>query len=110
MFKSNFLFLVNIIPDSDNSSENIEVETDDTELPAEIKARAENVSKNLLPVKSKLRYEKAYNDFLQWRIEKKVNSWSKAVFLAYFSEMAEKKAPSTLCAEYSMVKSVIQAK
>lgn len=64
----------------------------------------------MLPLKSKNKYENAYNKFIEWRKIKKVKSLSESVFLAYFSELAEKLAPTSVWAIYSMLRSVISAR
>ena len=75
--------------------------------PPEIKSLAENTMDNLIPEKSKERYEKAHKAFLNWRLEKKVKSLSENVFLAYFGELASKFKPSSLWSIYSMLRTVL---
>lgn len=73
-------------------------------LPAEIEVAAENAVRNLLPTKSRLLYEKAYNEFLKWCEEKQVKEYSEKVLLAYFSEKSSTYKPSTLWSHYSMIR------
>lgn len=82
-------------------------DTDDLLTPEELKVTAQAVIEDLLPQKSRIRYNKAYADFLQWRSEKNAQSFSETVMLAYFNEMAIKYKPSTLWSLYSMLKSTI---
>ncbi|KAJ8959006.1 hypothetical protein NQ317_013094 [Molorchus minor] len=49
----------------------------------------------------------AYNRFKKWCAEKNVQVYSENVLLAYFSENAKNYKPSTLWAQYSMVKSCL---
>ncbi|KAJ8979282.1 hypothetical protein NQ317_004427 [Molorchus minor] len=62
---------------------------------------------NLLPTKSRYRYDIAYNRFKKWCAEKHVQVYSENVLLAYFSENAKNYKSSTLWAQYSMVKSCL---
>lgn len=62
----------------------------------------------LLPEKSKIRYENSYKLFKKWCAEKNIDSLEENVFLAYFLERSTKlKSPSSLWCEYSMLKSTI---
>lgn len=63
---------------------------------------------NLLPSKSKTRYQQTYNNFLQWKEMKGATSSSERVLMAYFEEMAGKCLPTTLWARYSMLKSTMK--
>ncbi|KAL0851464.1 hypothetical protein ABMA28_007261 [Loxostege sticticalis] len=67
---------------------------------------AQNASENILPEKSKSRYISTYDEFIAWREEKKANSFSENVMLAYFSELSAKLKPSTLWSRFSMIKSL----
>ena len=82
-------------------------DNDDERTPPEIVEEARKVSENLLPSKSKEKYMNTYTKFMEWKTEKKVNSLSEIVLLAYFSELAEKLKPSSLWATYSMLRSTI---
>lgn len=88
---------------------NIELESDLEffSTPPEITMIAQNTSADLLPDKSKKRYNHTYQNFMAWRAEHKVNSFSENVILAYFTELSEKFKASTLWAQYSMLKSTI---
>lgn len=68
------------------------------------------INENLLPSKSKQRYIATYDSFVQWKINKKANTFSEDVFLAYFGELAEKYKPSSLWAIYSMLKTTLMTK
>ena len=58
------------------------------EIPLEILLeKAEKAIGNLLPDKSKKRYEQEYNGFEEWMAKKKVNVINEAVILAYFADM-----------------------
>lgn len=80
---------------------------EDFSTPPQLKETAKILIDNLLPQKSIKKYNKTYNDFLQWKSEKNAASFSETVLLAYFSEKAQKYKPSTLWSMYSMLKSTI---
>lgn len=75
--------------------------------PPEILKAAEETSINLLPKKSRQKYEKVYKDFLNWRCAKNTSSFSENVLLAYFSELSNKFKCSSLWSIYSMLRSTI---
>lgn len=76
--------------------------------PPEIRETANLASTNLLPDKSKLRYIKSYDAFKNWCQKKQIKSMpSENVMLAYFSELAKNKKPSTLWATYSMLRTTL---
>lgn len=76
--------------------------------PPELSIIAQNASENILPEKSKSRYISTYDEFIAWREEKKANSFSENVMLAYFSELSAKLKPSTLWSRFSMIKSMLK--
>lgn len=83
--------------------------------PTEIVEAAAEANKELLPLKSKDRYNKVYENYQKWKESSKVNSNSERVLLAYFSGMANAKnvknentKSSTLWARYSMLKSTMK--
>lgn len=74
-------------------------------------AEAANIAvHNLLPEKSRERYEKAYKSFGDWCKEKKIRAFTENVFLGYFSELANAKKSSTLWSIFSMLKSTLAVK
>lgn len=75
--------------------------------PPDIVNAAQLLKENLLPPKSKEKYMAAYKNFIDWKNEKNVNSFSENVLLAYFGEKSEKYQSSTLWAIYSMLKSTL---
>lgn len=78
--------------------------------PPEIQEAAATVVRDLMPQKSKEKYLKAYETFLEWKNERKSKSLSENVFIAYFSELSKRAKPSTLWAIYSMLKCTILMK
>ena len=58
--------LKHIIPSSDPS--------DDENLPLEVQERAKKVTDNLLPTKSKPKYELTYKKFMEWMERKRIKS------------------------------------
>lgn len=75
-----------------------------------MKRHAENVIEQILPSKSRRIYITAYENFMRWRAEKQVNSFSESVFLTYFDELSKKFKPSTLWSVYSMLKTTLVIK
>ncbi|KAK4884193.1 hypothetical protein RN001_000464 [Aquatica leii] len=74
--------------------------------PPELKKIAESINSELLPQKSKARYEVQYSIFKKWREEKQAKVSSENVLLAYFTELVDKNKKSLWCI-YSMLKSCI---
>ncbi|KAH0810009.1 hypothetical protein GEV33_012782 [Tenebrio molitor] len=64
----------------------------------------------LLPVKSRKKYDKAYQQFEDWCREKRVRDITEEVLLAYFEQKSRKLKDSTLWSLFSMLKSTIQLK
>lgn len=54
--------------------------------PTQIINAADAATSSLLPEKSKGRYEKAYDEFSTWRLEKHVQQLNESVLLAFFYE------------------------
>lgn len=78
--------------------------------PPDIAQTEEMVTLNLLPQKSRLKYEKNYKKFIDWCSIKKVKSYSENVLLAYFSEESKSYKAATLWSYYSMIKACLQIK
>lgn len=78
--------------------------------PPEIKKMASEVTNDLLPNKSKDRYEEAYQKYMDWCLENKIKTTSENVMLAYFGSLHTKYCPTSLWAYYSMIKKVLQVK
>lgn len=80
----------------------------DEELPEAILEAAGKANLDLLPDKSKERYEKQYAHFLSWCNEKGVKSFKEEVFLAYFADLSKVLKANTLWSRYSMIKSIVK--
>ncbi|KAK4884976.1 hypothetical protein RN001_001247 [Aquatica leii] len=80
------------------------------EIPENITQQAAKVQAELLPKKSRDRYEKKYRLFYEWREQKNFKSVSDDVFLVYLSEKAKLLKPSTLWSRFSMIKSCLSIK
>ncbi|KAL4707962.1 hypothetical protein ACJJTC_010578 [Scirpophaga incertulas] len=80
------------------------MDSDEICTPPDILELATEVTHNLLPEKSRNLYEKEYNNFLAWKIEKKTTSFSENVILAYLKDLSDKFKPSSMWAKYSMLK------
>lgn len=77
--------------------------------PVELIEAAAEANGDLLPFKSKGRYQKVYDDYIKWKESKKATSNSERVVVSYFSEMAKsKKKPTTLWSHYSMLKATLK--
>lgn len=69
----------------------------------------QNPNNSLLPVKSQSKYTSVYSNFNVWRKEKNLNSFSENVMLTYFTELSKRMKPSSLWAQYSMLKATINS-
>lgn len=77
--------------------------------PIELIEAAAEANENILPLKSKARYMKVYNDYMKWKLTKKATSNSERVVVSYFSKMAKSdKKPTTFWAVYSMLKATLR--
>lgn len=78
---------------------------------SEINDLAEKARGEIVPTKSRKRYNKAYDEYKKWRFSKNIsNPTDENTFLAYFQMLSETKAPSTLWSIYSMLKTMLQLK
>lgn len=85
----------------------------DKSTPPELKAAANAARQSNLPLKSKAKYEKAYDALLAWCKKKDVPDayFTPNVLIAYFQdEKASGKAPTTLWSTYSKLKKTLQAR
>lgn len=71
---------------------------------------AVEVVNDILPQKSKEKYLKTYENFMDWKKTKNAKSFSEAVFCTYFKELATSKQPTTLWTIYSMLKPIVRLK
>lgn len=78
--------------------------------PPEILEVAQTATLQLLPKKSRDKYEKEYEIFKTWCRQKKVKQVSENVLLAYFSGHAKNMKSSSLWSKYSMLKSTLAIK
>lgn len=76
----------------------------------DLKKAAEEVTKEILPSKSRKIYEQQYETFLKWCREKEVTNFSEDALLVFFSEKAKKVASSTIWSHYSMIKTMLNVK
>lgn len=75
--------------------------------PPEISEKAKTATNDLLPEKSRERYELVYQRFMDWRLKNNVKSLSENVMLAYFDELSKQMKPSSLWAMYSMLRATV---
>lgn len=80
--------------------------------PPELKEVATKFRKSNIPLKSKDEYEKAHDDFQTWCKKKNVADGyvSANVLVAYFNELKEVRAPTTLWSTYSKLKKTLLAR
>lgn len=80
-------------------------------LPSDIEEEALKTISNLIPEKSKSKYEIAYGRYEKWCTEKKIiNNANEKVILAYFSKLSKVCKPSSLWAYYSMIRTMLSIK
>ncbi|KAJ3661869.1 hypothetical protein Zmor_006247 [Zophobas morio] len=78
------------------------------EVPLAIEEAAAEAMADLLPKKSKIRYNRVYQGFEDWCKAKKVNGINEDVHLAFFAEKTKHNyKSSTLWSTYFMLKSTI---
>jgi len=78
--------------------------------PPEILEQAATTSNNLLPMKSKDRYESVFKKFMNFRSQNHVKSFSENVLLAYFGNISKEFKPSSLWAIYSIIRNMLSIK
>ena len=71
---------------------------------------ARDAFSNLLPTKSKEKYEIAYENFKNYKKQIRTTSSSENILMAYFTELKKKYKPSTLWNTYSMLKKTLNVK
>ena len=81
----------------------------ETLTPPEIVKQYENAKTMLLPPASKEKYDRVYQDFMEWRKRSSAESFSERTVLAFLSEKQKTVAPSTLWSISSMLKSTLNA-
>lgn len=78
--------------------------------PPELVEAVNTASLELLPKKSREKYENAYRRFMDYRMSKNTSSFSENVVMAYFLDLCLKMKSSTLWSNYSMLKSTLALK
>lgn len=73
----------------------------------ELRGIAQDATVDLVPAKSRIRYNRAYDNFIEWQQQKNCSNFSENVFLAYFKEKSTIWKPSTMWAQYSMLRSMM---
>lgn len=79
-------------------------------VPDDVLEEARGAIENLLPSKSKEKYDFAYKRFEDWCKSRNVASYSECVLLAYFAHLSKTMKSSTLWSQYSMVKATLSIK
>ncbi|KAJ8683656.1 hypothetical protein QAD02_019448 [Eretmocerus hayati] len=83
-----------------------EVEDEDIAPPEFIEIE-DNSSKIILPEKSKLIYQKSYDEFMNWKNKNQIPTIDESVMMTYFNELAKNYNSATLWSKYSMLKSTM---
>lgn len=73
----------------------------------DILREAELASLNLLPIKSKEKYDKEFKRFNDWRQAKGIRGVDENIILAYFANLRKNFKISSLWSKYSMVRSTL---
>lgn len=80
-------------------------------IPKEILTEAERVKTDLLPEKSKKKYEKEYENFYKWSLQMGNKNFEREeVYLAYFAKLSTTCSAPTLWSRYSMLKTMLKLK
>lgn len=83
----------------------------DEDIPFEVLQNAKLAALELLPVKSREKYYRAYNHFKEWQKKHGLKTVSCTIVMSYFFEMDKKNyKPTSLWAFYSMLKATIRIK
>lgn len=82
-------------------------EEDYTSTPPELSKTANKLRGNLLPTKSREKYQSVYDTFQKWKQNKKVKLITENVVLAYFGELTKKYQPPTLRSTYWMLRNTL---
>ncbi|KAK4881350.1 hypothetical protein RN001_004669 [Aquatica leii] len=75
--------------------------------PPDVKELANKALDNLMPTKSRAKYQKEYKSFTTWCDQNNVNSITENVVLAYFQNMTHLKKSLTMWSNYSMLKTCL---
>lgn len=83
-----------------------------SKIPESILKRATELSMQLLPETSRLRYEDEYHKFKNWCEEQQLHTCqvSDETMIVYMSEKANEMKPNTLWSRFSMLKSCLKIK
>lgn len=73
--------------------------------PSNIEEAAKSLS--LLPDTTKKMYTRTYKSFMEWKADKKAESFSENVLMAYFGDLKKKFKSSTLWTQYSMLRTTL---
>ncbi|XP_011299682.1 uncharacterized protein [Fopius arisanus] len=92
----------------ESSDDSCDSESDyEEESTRNINGEAQDITENLLPTKSCLRYKLCYNKFIKWAKQNQSEEFTENAFLVYFHDQSKKLKASTLWSEWSMLKSVL---
>lgn len=81
--------------------------SDSDDLPDDLEDAWQEGCSAIIPEKSKVRYERTYKFFKEWREAKKIAVNEKSLLAYFVARSGHLKAPGSLWAEYSMLKSTI---
>jgi hypothetical protein len=77
-------------------------------VPEDVLEEAQEVAGNLLPAKSREKYEKQFAHFVTWRKARGVRGTNEDILLTYFRTLSDTCVGSSLWCKYSMLKSTFK--
>lgn len=88
----------------------MEIDDIDDDMPFELMEHAKAAALEILPEKSRVKYNRVYQNFKDWQSSYGVRKISPDLIAAYFHVLNEKKyKPTTLWALHSMLKATLRA-
>lgn len=78
--------------------------------PPDIREYALNINAQLLPEKSREKYESVYSTYKKWQTSRKIKLTSENVLMVHFKELSQKYKPSTLWSTWSIMKTTLSQK
>ncbi|KAJ8669252.1 hypothetical protein QAD02_000511 [Eretmocerus hayati] len=85
----------------------LDSDSNDEDIPMEIRVAADEAIENILPAKSRAYYRKVYIEYVDWKFVKNVVMSNGVILLAYFNHLSKNLALSTLWSKYSILKTMI---
>lgn len=77
-------------------------------VPNDVAEEAKSATFELLPPKSKVKYEKEYKNFKSWQNSRQIRGTNEDIMLSYFHGIGNVQKASSLWTRYSMLKSTLK--